>query len=97
MPYKLHMLICNDSDCSATGAQQVYDCLKQIVKDHNLEKVVKVSKSTCLDDCETGPNLLVHPKGTIYNNVKTQDLKTILEAHLKGKVASHLQHHKMLK
>jgi len=40
------------------------------VKDKNLKEAVKVSKSTCLDDCEIGPNLLVYPKGIIYNGVK---------------------------
>jgi (2Fe-2S) ferredoxin len=97
MQYKLHILVCNDSDCSAKGAQQTYDNLKQLVKDRSLKEIVKVSKSTCLDDCETGPNVLVYPQGIIYNNVKTENLKTILESHLEGRTASRVKHHKMLK
>jgi len=96
-PYKLHVLVCNDYDCSAKGSQQLYDCLKQMVKERNLKEKVKVSKSTCLDDCEIGPNVLVYPKGIIYNNVSARNLETILDAHLKRKVASKLTHHKMLK
>ena len=97
MPYKLHILVCNDSDCSEKGAQQTYDALRQLVKDRNLKDVVKVSKSTCLDDCELGPNVLVYPQGTMYNSVKPENAKTILEAHLKRKTASKLAHHNMLK
>ena len=82
-PYKLHVFVCNDSDCSAKGSQQLYDSLKQLVKDRNLKEVVKVSKSTCLDDCEIGPNVLVYPKGTIYNKVKAETLETIINTHLK--------------
>ena len=96
-PYKLHVFVCNDSDCTAKGSQQPYDSLKQLVKDRNLKAEVKVSNSTCLDDCEIGPNVLVYPKGIIYNNVNAEDLETIIDAHLKRKVASNLTHHKMLK
>jgi len=95
-PYRLHILVCNDSDCTEKGSQKLYDNLKLLVKDKNLKEVVKVSKSTCLDDCEIGPNLLVYPKGIIYNNVKTENLENILNAHLKRKAASRLTHHKML-
>jgi (2Fe-2S) ferredoxin len=97
MPYELHILVCNDSDCSAKGAQQTYDSLKQLVKNRNLKEAVKVSQSTCLDDCETGPNVLVYPQGIIYNSVKKENLETILETHLKGKTASRVKHHRMLK
>ncbi len=91
------MFVCNDSDCTAKGSQQLYDSLKQLVKDRNLKAEVKVSNSTCLDDCEIGPNVLVYPKGIIYNNVNAESLETIIDAHLKRKVASNLTHHKMLK
>jgi len=91
------VLVCNDSDCTAKGSQQLYDSLKQLVKDRNLKADVKVSKSTCLDDCEIGPNVLVYPKGIIYNNVKVENVETIIKAHLKRKIASNLTHHKMLK
>jgi len=96
-PYKVHILVCNDSDCSVKGSQQLYDTLKQLVKDRNLKQEVKVSKSTCLDDCEIGPNMLVYPSGIVYNGVKTENLEAILEAHLKRKAAPKLTHHKMLK
>jgi len=95
--YKLHILVCNDTDCEAKGSQLLYDNLKQIVKDQNLKQKVKVSKSTCLDDCEHGPNVLVYPEGIVYNNVTTDKLETILKAHVKGKSAPRLKHHKMLK
>ncbi len=95
-PYRLHILICNDSDCSEKGSQQLYENLKQLVKEKDLKETVKVSKSTCLDDCEIGPNLLVYPQGIIYNKVDAQDLEKILVAHLSGKKASTLEHHKML-
>ncbi|HKZ93886.1 MAG TPA: (2Fe-2S) ferredoxin domain-containing protein [Candidatus Bathyarchaeia archaeon] len=96
-PYKLHILVCNDTDCADKGSQQLYDNLKQMVKDRNLKGTIKVSKSTCLDDCEIGPNVLVYPNGVLYNSVKTDNLETILEAHIKGKSAVKLKHHKMLK
>lgn len=95
-PYRLHMIICNDSDCSERGSQQLYENLKQLVKDKDLKETVKVSKSTCLDDCEIGPNLLVYPQGIIYNKVEAQDLEKILTAHLNGEKASTLEHHQML-
>jgi len=95
-PYKLHILVCNDSDCAPKGSQQLYEKLKELVNAGNLRDEVKVSKSTCLDDCENGPNILVYPKATLYNNVASEDLEKILDAHLKGKDVPKLQHRKML-
>jgi len=96
-PYKLHIPVCNDTDCEAKGSQQLYDNLKQIVNNQNLKQKIKVSKSTCLDDCEHGPNLLVYPEGIVYNQVTIEKLETILKTHIKGKSAPRLKHHKMLK
>lgn len=94
--YRVHVLVCNDSDCVEKGSQALYDSLKKIVKDRNLKDEVKVSKSTCLSDCSIGPNLVVYPEGIIYNGVSEKNLESILNAHLKGKTTSRLVHHKFL-
>lgn len=95
--YRLHILACNDSDCSSLGSEQLYQRLKELVKDKGLKVEVKVSKSTCLGDCESGPNVLVYPEAILYNKVTLDDLEKIVDAHLKGKKVSSLPHHKMLK
>jgi len=94
--YRLHLLVCNDSDCAEKGSQQLFESLQKIVKERNLREKVKVSKNTCLDDCTIGPNVVVYPRGIIYNEVSVQDLETIINAHLKGRSASRLAHHKFL-
>lgn len=96
-PYKLHILVCNDSDCASKGSQQLYDKLKELINAKNLRDEVKVSKSTCLDDCENGPNILVYPKAILYSNVASENLEKILDAHLKDKYVPKLRHSKMLK
>jgi (2Fe-2S) ferredoxin len=85
------------TDCSQKGSLQLYESLKQLVKDKNLKDEVKVSKSTCLDDCETGPNVLVYLKGITYNKVTVANLEDIINAHSKQKQFSDMPHHKMLK
>ena len=96
-PYRLHILVCNDSDCAAKGSKQLYDTLRQMIKDRNLTKDVKVSQTTCLDDCEYGPNVLVYPQGMLYNSVDTERLKTILDASLQGKPPTGTKHRKMIR
>ena len=90
------MLVCEDSDCVSKDSQQIYEGLKRLVNEKKLREEVKVSKSTCLDDCESGPNVLVYPQGIIYNRVSEKDLERIVNAHLEGKSASRLAHRKFL-
>lgn len=95
-PYRLHILVCNDSDCTAKGSQLLYEGFKRIVKERSLKDEVKVSKSTCLSDCSIGPNVVVYHEGVLYNGVSEKDLETIINAHLKGKTASKLRNRKFL-
>jgi (2Fe-2S) ferredoxin len=88
--------VCNDSDCAEKSSQALYESLKRIVGERNLREKVKISKSTCLDDCSIGPNVVVYPQGIIYNGVSEKDLEDIVNAHLKGRSMSKLAHHKFL-
>ena len=57
--------------------------LKDYVKKNGLDRVIRVSRTGCLDICAKGPNIVVYPEGRWYSGVKEQDLESIIEKEIK--------------
>jgi (2Fe-2S) ferredoxin len=52
----------------------------------NLFEKIALTSTGCLGPCTIGPNVLVYPEGILYGQVKKDDVKTIIDAHLLGGV-----------
>lgn len=58
--------------------------LKRLVKENKLRIQVRVNKAGCMELCETGPSVMVHPDNVWYQKVQVEDAKAIIEEHIMG-------------
>ncbi len=68
--------------CLDRGGREVADAFAQEFESRSLWGRFKLNTSSCLGVCEAGPTVLVYPDGTMYGPVKTEDVATIIDAHL---------------
>jgi (2Fe-2S) ferredoxin len=57
--------------------------MKGFAKEMDL-KGVRVNASGCLDRCELGPTMVIYPEGVWYRYDTVDDLREILNTHVKG-------------
>ena len=70
--------------CSARGSQEVLAELKRLVKEHKLRTRIRVNKAGCMELCEIGPSIMVHPDNVWYQKVQVEDVAEIIESHIIG-------------
>ncbi len=94
VPYKKVVFVCVNERppggapcCSGRGSVDLHAGLKARVKALGLGKVIRVSKSGCLNQCVQGPNIMVFPDNVWYSGVTEADLEGILEEIAEGVVA----------
>ncbi|MDR0971811.1 MAG: NADH-quinone oxidoreductase subunit NuoF [Bacteroidales bacterium] len=89
--YKMHLLICGGTGCSASKSQEIADNLKITLKDKGLENEVQVILTGCFGFCEKGPIVKIMPDNTFYTEVKPEDAREIIEEHvIKGRKVTRL-------
>jgi (2Fe-2S) ferredoxin len=89
------VFICNNGKCASTEtAHHVYQTLIEMIHARGMDEVdaplrIKCLLSGCLDVCENGPIMVVHPGATYYQQVDLAALQKIFENHLmNGKIVS---------
>jgi len=61
------------------------------LKNHKLDKEVKIVNTGCFGLCAEGPIVMVYPEGAMYTMVRPEDVKEIVEEHLlKGRLVRRL-------
>ena len=89
--YRAHVLVCGGTGCTASGSGELIKHFEEKLKEHGLEKEVKLVRTGCFGLCEAGPVVIVYPEGTFYSRVKTDDVEEIVTEHLlKGRRVQHL-------
>jgi (2Fe-2S) ferredoxin len=73
-------LVCTGERCNgpARGEEcglNIRDLLKDVNKKMGRKPTVRVVSVSCLDLCDHGPNMVVHPDGTVYSHL-TRELAT---------------------
>ncbi len=58
--------------------------LKRLVKENNLRTQVRVNKAGCMELCEIGPSVMVHPDNVWYQKVLPKDAEEIIQEHIIG-------------
>jgi len=87
MAYKHRINVCCSSGCIPFGAQKLLKAFEDAVRELGLEKVCKVSRTGCVGTCSVAPVVLVDPGNHLYQNVRPEDAKKIVEEHVvKGRV-----------
>ncbi len=89
--YRAHVLVCGGTGCTASGSGDLMKRFEEKLKEHGLEKEIKMVRTGCFGLCEAGPVVIVYPEGTFYCRVKAEDVDEIVTEHLlKGRRVQHL-------
>jgi NADH-quinone oxidoreductase subunit F len=88
---KTIVTLCGGTGCHASGCNAVISAFKRELKKNKLQDTVDVKVTGCHGFCEKGPIVVLHPKGIFYKQVKSRDVKDIIEhTLLKGKIVDRL-------
>ena len=79
------LTVCAGSGCSASGAREVLQALRQSLQGAGLEQQVEVKSTGCHGFCEKGPVMIVWPEGTFYNRVAVPDAADIVASVSNGR------------
>ena len=70
--------------CAHGGSLELLDALKTLVKEHKLRTKIRVNRAGCMELCEIGPSVMVHPDNVWYQRVQPSDARAIIEEHIIG-------------
>jgi (2Fe-2S) ferredoxin len=70
--------------CGEKSGQELFDRLKDALRERGLEDRVMANRTYCLKHCSRGPVLAVQPDNVWYAGVTARDLVEICAAHLEG-------------
>ena len=89
--YKMHLLVCGGTGCSASRSHEVMAQLDKELESHGLKDFAKVVPTGCFGFCEKGPIVKIIPDNTFYTQVTPEDAKEIIEEHIiKGRKVNRL-------
>ncbi len=89
--YRGHVLVCAGTGCVSSGSRKVKAEMEKQLEAFKLEQEIKVVETGCHGFCEMGPIVIVYPEGIFYCQVKSEDVKEIVEEHLlKGRPVKRL-------
>ncbi len=69
---------CNDADHGKDRGEEIRGELKDLNKKLGRKQTVRICAVSCLDLCDYGPNLVVHPEGAVYSGL---DVKSALRVY----------------
>ena len=87
VPFEKIFLICTGKRCNdlAHGDERG-EIIRAELKDHNKamgrKPTVRVCAVSCLDFCDAGPNMLVHPSGEIHNQLNRASARFVYDAEM---------------
>ena len=91
MSYKMHILVCGGTGCSASASKNIICRLEDCLKERALEDEVQVIATGCFGFCEKGPIVKIMPDNTFYVQVKPEDAEEIVNEHIiKGRKVERL-------
>ena len=89
--YRSHILVCGGTPCVLKGGRAVQAALEDEIRKNNLDQEIRVAETGCLGISECGPIMVVYPEGTVYCEVKVDDVPEIVQEHLlKGRIVQRL-------
>ena len=80
---KICVRICM-TGCRAYGATEIRDVLQEEIQAQGLEESVEVRETGCHGFCAKAPVIAVDPKGLVYQEVRPEDLKEIVQKTILG-------------
>ena len=85
------LLICRGTGCASSGSREIREALMKELACAGLDKSVAIVETGCFGFCRLGPIVVVFPSGTFYCQLKEEDIRELVEAHIKkGKTVKRL-------
>lgn len=73
----IDLVVCMGSACFSRGNTRTLDLIQRYLKEHELERAVKVTGTLCQDQCRTGPNVSI--QGECFCARKPEEIIALLE------------------
>jgi NADH:ubiquinone oxidoreductase subunit F (NADH-binding)/(2Fe-2S) ferredoxin/NAD-dependent dihydropyrimidine dehydrogenase PreA subunit len=90
-PHQPCVTVCGGTGCHASGCHQVIDAFRKVLQDHSKGNGINIRVTGCHGFCERGPLVVIYPQKILYQRVKPEDARTIIEETiLNGKVIESL-------
>ena len=70
--------------CGEKGSQELFDRLKDLLRERGLDARVMANRTYCLKHCSRGPAVAIQPDNVWYAGVTGDDLADICSLHLEG-------------
>lgn len=87
-PFEKLFLVCVGKRCNdAANGDDRGECIQQELKEHNKnlgrKPTVRVCQVSCLDLCDHGPNMVVHPEGTLYGHLDRRKARAAYDGEMR--------------
>ena len=76
----IELVVCMGSACFSRGNTRTLDLIQRYLKEHDLERAVKVTGTLCQDRCRQGPNVTL--QGQCFCGLEPQAILELLEERL---------------
>ncbi|TFF97968.1 MAG: NADH-quinone oxidoreductase subunit NuoF [Promethearchaeota archaeon] len=80
---KRKLLMCRGTACNSMNAGSIYENLKKLIAQNNLDDYIEIKQTGCHGFCQVGPTIIVKPDNVLYTHLKNDHLEDIIEKHLK--------------
>jgi sirohydrochlorin ferrochelatase/(2Fe-2S) ferredoxin len=81
-PLRKHVLVCTNADCADRGSLSFVDELRRLLKENDLDRDIRVTRTGCMGRCGEGPTVVIYPDGIWYRGVRREDAEALLGDHL---------------
>jgi len=86
-PLQKLFLVCTGEHCNGAGrGEDRGEIIQRLLKDHNKalgrKRTARICQVSCLDLCDHGPNMVVHPEGTVYGHCTRETARAIYDGEM---------------
>ncbi len=90
--YRVNILCCAGTGCTASHSKQIFDNFKECIQKYDLKDEIKVIQTGCFGLCQKGPIVAIYPDKIYYSHVSPDDVEKIVTEHLlQGRVVKDLE------
>jgi (2Fe-2S) ferredoxin len=85
VPYSTLLFVCTGERCNDDkhGSERGED-IRAELKDHNKKlgrkRTVRICAASCLDFCDSGPNMISYPEGIVYSGLDRATARAVYDA-----------------
>ena len=84
LPYQKVFMVCAGARCNNTErGVESGACIRAELKEHNKKlgrkRVARILEVSCLDLCDHGPNMAIHPDGTVYSYLNRETARAVYD------------------